>query len=109
MTFLVGNIPDIEKFLTTISEQYPYNDTFTCEESLFIPTHTHQDDEVRLFLEGHATFIIDDVLVNCYPGKYLKIGAHCPHSFKYDGGKPLKVLRFFKNEKMWQANYIKKE
>jgi len=109
MRFLVGEINNIENFLTTISERYPHNDTFIVEEPLFIPTHTHEDDEVRLFLEGNATFIIDDVLINCQPGKYLEIGKNCPHSFKYDGDKPLKVLRFFKTEKLWEANYIKTE
>lgn len=106
MRFLVGDITDIETCLTGINERYPYNDTFETDKPITIPIHTHDDDEVRLFLQGSATFIIDDVMINCYPGKYLEIGANCPHSFKYDGGEPLKVLRFYKNEKLWEANYL---
>jgi cupin superfamily acireductone dioxygenase involved in methionine salvage len=106
MRFLVGDIADIETFLTNINERYPYNDTFETDSPITIPTHTHDDDEVRLFLQGSATFVIDEVIINCHPGKYLEIGADCPHSFKYNGGEPLKVLRFYKNEKLWEANYL---
>lgn len=108
MNFLVGDVADIENFLININERYPYNDTYETDKPMLIPTHTHEDDEVRLFLEGSATFVIDDVIINCESGKYLEIGANCPHSFRYDGGKPLKVLRFFKNEKLWDANYLTK-
>lgn len=106
MRFLIGDIADIETFLESIKERYPYSDIFETDKPITIPIHTHDDDEVRLFLQGSATFIIDDVMIICQGGKYLEIGANCPHSFKYDGGEPLKVLRFYKNEKLWEANYL---
>jgi len=100
------NPEDIETFIIQIHHGYDKHDIFEASEPFNIKDHYHKDVESRLFLEGEAVFTIEGVEVCCSPGTYLEIGANAVHSFQYDGGKPLKVMRFFSENEDWQATFI---
>lgn len=96
---------DIGMFIEHLKQKFKYYDLFQCTESMDIKTHTHDDYEARIFLNGEAEFIIDGKKLECIKGSYIEIQANVPHSFKYTGTEPLEILRFFSNEESWKAKY----
>lgn len=95
----------LSKFIENLAKKFPYNDTFTANTHLNIPAHTHTDYEARLFLEGNATFTVEDEIYECGPGSYIEIDPGITHSFVYSGITPLKVLRFFNEDNGWIADF----
>ena len=93
------------EFIENLSKKFPYKDTFTSNTAISIPTHTHNDYEARLFLEGTAIFNVDGKIYKCSPGSYIEIDPEVPHSFEFDGDISLKVLRFFSNDTGWVSNF----
>jgi hypothetical protein len=91
--------------LYKLHSEFPFSDIYNVSEPVDIKTHTHSDIESRLFLTGYAIFNIDGTEISCCPGTYVCIDANIPHSFSYSGGEPLKVIRFFKNNKTWKADF----
>jgi 1,2-dihydroxy-3-keto-5-methylthiopentene dioxygenase len=106
--FLQVDIKDrikFDQFVDDLIKRFPISDVFETDKQVKIETHTHDDFESRLFIEGNATFYFDDTSIDCQAGTYIELPAGLPHSFKYDGDNPLKVLRFFSKSDGWIANY----
>lgn len=101
----VYNQNELNTLINKLNSEYPYHDIFEATECIDIKQHTHDDYECRLFLSGDAEFNINGTNIECTKGSFLQIEANVPHSFKYSGGEPLKVIRFFSNEESWKANY----
>jgi len=73
----------------------------------FLSEHTHDDDEVRFFVEGSGSFYIrkDDLVhqIICTQGDLISVPRGVKHWF--DTGSPpyFAVVRFFTNPKGWEA------
>ncbi|KPA75294.1 hypothetical protein ABB37_08595 [Leptomonas pyrrhocoris] len=70
--------------------------------------HIHEDDEVRLILEGQGYFDVRDaqdrwVRVLSKPGDCLVVPAGIYHRFTTDENKYVKTLRIFKENPKWIA------
>lgn len=75
----------------------------------FIPEHTHDDNEVRFFVDGEGLFCInhnDDIYqLLCQKGDYVSVPAHTKHWFDMGSRASFKCLRFFENKSGWIAKY----
>lgn len=73
----------------------------------FLSEHTHDDDEVRFFVEGSGAFYIrkGDLVhqIVCTQGDLISVPRGVTHWF--DTGSPpyFAVVRFFTNPKGWEA------
>jgi 1,2-dihydroxy-3-keto-5-methylthiopentene dioxygenase len=73
----------------------------------FLSEHTHDDDEVRFFVEGSGSFYIrkDNLAyqIICTQGDLISVPRGVKHWF--DTGSPpyFAVVRFFTNPKGWEA------
>jgi len=73
----------------------------------FLSEHTHDDDEVRFFVEGSGAFYIrkEDLVyqIVCTQGDLISVPRGTRHWF--DTGSPpnFAVVRFFTNPKGWEA------
>ena len=95
-----------DEFVDSLFTKFPFNDVFETVKKINLAKHTHSGIESRLFLEGTAKFLFDGKqIVDCVPGSYIEIDSETPHSFKYSGKEPLKVLRFFSNHAEWTGNF----
>ncbi|KPI86700.1 hypothetical protein ABL78_4216 [Leptomonas seymouri] len=70
--------------------------------------HIHEDDEVRLILDGQGYFDVRDsqdrwVRMLSKPGDYIVIPAGIYHRFTTDENKYIKTLRIFKENPKWVA------
>lgn len=73
----------------------------------FLSEHTHDDDEVRFFVEGSGSFYIrkDELVyqIVCTQGDLISVPRGTKHWFD-TGDKPyFAVIRFFTNPKGWEA------
>ncbi|AIN98007.1 acireductone dioxygenase (ARD)-like protein, putative [Leishmania panamensis] len=70
--------------------------------------HTHEDDEVRLILEGQGYFDVRDandkwIRLLSKPGDCIVLPAGMYHRFTTDHSKCIKTLRIFKEAPRWIA------
>ncbi|GET88156.1 hypothetical protein, conserved [Leishmania tarentolae] len=70
--------------------------------------HLHEDDEVRLVLEGQGYFDVRDIhdrwiRLLSKPGDCIVVPAGMYHRFTTDQGKYIKTLRIFKEAPRWVA------
>jgi 1,2-dihydroxy-3-keto-5-methylthiopentene dioxygenase len=75
----------------------------------FLSEHTHDDDEVRFFVEGSGAFYIreDDLVyqIVCTQGDLISVPRGKRHWFD-TGAKPsFAAIRFFTNPKGWEADF----
>jgi 1,2-dihydroxy-3-keto-5-methylthiopentene dioxygenase len=75
----------------------------------FIPEHTHDDNEVRFFIDGEGLFCInqDEAIYQllCTKGDYISVPAHTKHWFDMGSKASFKCIRFFENKEGWIAKY----
>lgn len=75
----------------------------------FLSEHTHDDFEVRFFVEGCGLFYLhvgDDVYaILCEQGDLLSVPAHTKHWFDLGGNPHLKAIRLFTTPDGWVANF----
>jgi len=100
------DLDEIEDFLLEVFKFYDNHDVFETSKHFDLKQHYHADVESRLFLEGEATFTINDEQIHCKPGTYIEIDSNVVHSFDYSSDKPLKVMRFFSENEDWQATFV---
>lgn len=96
-------VSEFIEYLTKM--KFPFNDVYTLDSPITIPTHTHDDYEARLFVHGSGTFTIGDDVYKCSPGSYIEIEPYVKHSFDFNGNEELKVVRFFSKENKWIVNF----
>jgi cupin superfamily acireductone dioxygenase involved in methionine salvage len=101
----LGDQTFVDDFIASLKKKFSRSDFFTTSSSLVVPYHYHLHLESRFFLEGSATFIINDNKLVCAPGDYIQIGPKVIHRFEYDGESPLKVMRFFSEGNEWKSYY----
>ena len=75
----------------------------------FIPEHTHDDNEVRFFIDGSGLFCVnynDSIYqILCQKGDYISVPAKTKHWFDMGSAANFKCIRFFENESGWVAKY----
>lgn len=79
--------------------------------SKFLNEHTHDEDEVRFFVEGHGCFYLHVnhrvYAVVCSAGDLLSVPRGTTHWFDM-GERPLfTAIRFFQEEDGWIGNFTK--
>ena len=79
----------------------------------FIPEHTHDDNEVRFFIDGEGLFCVhanDRIYqILCQQGDYIAVPAQTKHWFDMGSKADFKCIRFFENESGWIAKYTGSE
>lgn len=75
----------------------------------FLSEHTHNEDEVRFFVDGQGLFSlhVDDKIyeVLCQKGDLISVPANTPHWFDMGPEPSLVAIRFFNNPEGWVAHY----
>ena len=75
----------------------------------FLSEHTHNEDEVRFFVEGKGLFTLhvkDHVLVMlCEKEDLISVPANTPHWFDMSDQPNFCAIRFFNNPEGWVARY----
>lgn len=77
--------------------------------SKFLSEHTHDDFEVRFFVEGKALFYLHPdervFIVMCEQGDLISIPAHTRHWFDMGENPDFKCIRLFATPEGWVASY----
>jgi 1,2-dihydroxy-3-keto-5-methylthiopentene dioxygenase len=75
----------------------------------FLSEHTHDDFEVRFFVEGRGIFYLhpDDrvYVVVCEQGDLISVPAHIKHWFDMGENPHLKCIRLFTTPEGWVATF----
>ena len=75
----------------------------------FLSEHTHDEDEVRFFVEGQGLFCLhinDEVLqVLCQAGDWIAVPAGTKHWFDMGSAPNFCAIRFFNNPEGWVARF----
>jgi len=75
----------------------------------FLAEHTHSDDEVRFFVDGHGLFSLhldDDVYeILCEKGDLIGVPANTRHWFDMGPNPRFVAIRLFNNPEGWVANF----
>lgn len=75
----------------------------------FLPEHTHDDNEVRFFIEGSGLFCVNQnekvYEILCEEGDYISVPANTKHWFDMGSQAKFKCIRFFEDEAGWVAKY----
>lgn len=75
----------------------------------FLDEHTHDEDEIRLFVDGHGCFYLhfgDEVYaVVCEAGDLMSVPAGTRHWFDMGQTPNFCVIRFFQEDDGWVAGF----
>lgn len=75
----------------------------------FLAEHTHDDFEIRLFVDGSGLFYlhIDHkvYMVLCEAGDLISVPANTPHWFDMGENPSFKCIRFFSTPNGWEGNF----
>lgn len=75
----------------------------------FRDEHTHNDDEVRFFVEGSGTFYLrvagDVMMVVCEAGDLIAVPKGVRHWFDMGSSPHFAAIRFFKVVEGWVGNF----
>lgn len=92
-----------------VIRMFPENPLKTELRTKFLREHTHEEDEVRLFVEGNGLFYLhieDKVfIVLCEKGELISIPAHYRHWFDMGESPYFIALRFFIDPSGWVAHF----
>ncbi|MEM7281800.1 MAG: cupin [Pseudomonadota bacterium] len=77
--------------------------------SKFLEEHTHSEDEVRFFVDGHGLFTLhiesEVYEVLCERGDLIGVPANTRHWFDMGPNPNFVAIRFFNNPEGWVANF----
>jgi 1,2-dihydroxy-3-keto-5-methylthiopentene dioxygenase len=76
----------------------------------FNSEHWHDEDEVRLIVEGRGLFHIHPVngpvfVIEVYPGDLIRVPKGTHHWFDLCGERRIRAIRLFQNPSGWTPNY----
>jgi 1,2-dihydroxy-3-keto-5-methylthiopentene dioxygenase len=75
----------------------------------FLAEHTHDDDEVRFFVEGRGAFYLriegEVLIVVCEAGDLLSVPADTTHWFDMGTRPHFAAIRFFRIPEGWVGNF----
>lgn len=77
--------------------------------SKFLAEHTHDDDEVRFFVDGRGAFYLridgEVLIVVCEAGDLLSVPAGTTHWFDMGTRPHFAAIRFFRDPEGWVGNF----
>lgn len=77
--------------------------------AMFLDEHTHQEFEIRFFVEGSGQFNIHTqqkvFQVTCEAGDLISVPTDVPHWFDMGPNPRFTAIRFFTNPEGWQAHW----
>ncbi len=75
----------------------------------FLAEHTHSEDEVRFFVDGHGLFSLHAAAevyeVLCEKGDLISVPANTKHWFDMGPNPRFVAIRFFNNPEGWVAEF----
>jgi 1,2-dihydroxy-3-keto-5-methylthiopentene dioxygenase len=99
-----GNYPTVDAIRLT--PEHPDREALRRK---FLAEHTHNEDEVRFFVEGRGLFCLhigEEVLqVLCEQNDFLRVPAGTRHWFDMGGAPRFTAIRFFDNPEGWVAQF----
>jgi len=92
--------------VVSLHPEHPDKKTF---RQKFLAEHTHDDFEVRFFVDGRGLFYlhVDQhvFVILCEKGDLISVPAHTAHWFDMGEHPSFKCIRFFTTPDGWQANF----
>lgn len=96
--------------VVSLHPDHPDKQTF---RQKFLSEHTHDDFEVRFFVDGRGLFYLhanDRVyVILCERGNLISVPARTAHWFDMGENPSFKCIRFFTTPDGWQANFTGSE
>ena len=100
----MGNYPTVDAIRMT--PEHPDREVL---RQKFLAEHTHSEDEVRFFVEGHGLFCLhidNEVLqVLCEADDWISVPAGTKHWFDMGSTPKFCAIRFFNNPDGWVAHF----
>jgi 1,2-dihydroxy-3-keto-5-methylthiopentene dioxygenase len=88
---------------------YPEHPDKKAFRQKFLAEHTHEDFEVRFFVDGKGLFYLHVdhhvYVILCEKGDLISVPAHTAHWFDMGEYPSFKCIRFFTTPDGWQANF----
>ena len=92
---------------------HPNHPEKTALRNKFLSEHTHDDFEVRFFIEGHGVFFLHIdrkvYVILCQQGDLISVPAGTPHWFDMGEAPNFKCIRLFTTPEGWVANFTGSE
>jgi 1,2-dihydroxy-3-keto-5-methylthiopentene dioxygenase len=92
--------------VVSITPDHPQKDQFRAR---FLNEHTHDEFEVRFFVEGRGLFYlhVDERvhIILCEQGDLISVPAGVKHWFDMGAAPDFKCIRLFTNPEGWVANF----
>jgi 1,2-dihydroxy-3-keto-5-methylthiopentene dioxygenase len=92
--------------VVSVQPEYPQKKEF---REKFLAEHTHEDFEIRFFVEGKGLFYLHVggkvYLVLCEAGDLMSVPAKTAHWFDMGENPNFKCIRFFTTKDGWAANF----
>ena len=92
--------------VVSLHPDHPDKKTF---RQKFLSEHTHDDFEVRFFVDGRGLFYLHAhervYIILCERGDLISVPAHTAHWFDMGENPSFKCIRFFTTPDGWQANF----
>ncbi|MGF1571401.1 MAG: acireductone dioxygenase [Nodosilinea sp.] len=115
-TILATYAPEIERLrqeggyiIADVIRMVPDHPQKTELRQKFLAEHTHQEDEVRFFVEGQAVFYLhlDGKIYAtlCTAGDLIGVPAHTPHWFDMGEAPQFAAIRLFCDPAGWVAHF----
>lgn len=86
-----------------------WSDKAAAARGKFLAEHTHDDDEVRYFVEGSGAFYLrlggDILIVRCEAGDLLSVPAGTRHWFDMGTRPNFAAIRFFRDPEGWVGHF----
>jgi 1,2-dihydroxy-3-keto-5-methylthiopentene dioxygenase len=89
---------------------HPKTENLLAIREKFIKEHTHSEDEIRFFVDGHGKFWFhldneDIFCVTCERGDFMSVPKNFRHWFDLAPEYFVKAIRIFSNMDGWTPNY----
>jgi 1,2-dihydroxy-3-keto-5-methylthiopentene dioxygenase len=92
--------------VVSLHPDHPDKHTF---RQKFLAEHTHEDFEVRFFVDGRGLFYLHSnhrvYVILCERGDLISVPANTAHWFDMGESPNFKCIRFFTTPDGWQANF----
>jgi len=96
--------------VVSLHPDHPEKETF---RQKFLAEHTHDDFEVRFFVDGRGLFYLHAnnqvYIILCERGDLISVPARTTHWFDMGEHPRFKCIRFFTTPDGWQANFTGSE
>ena len=100
---------DVIRLARNAETDEEWSEKVTTSRHRFLAEHTHDDDEVRFFVEGEGAFYLRlnsrVHIVHCLAGDLLSVPADTRHWFDMGTSPRFAAIRFFRMPEGWVGNF----